>query len=346
MGKTSKIAIQYRYGNLPENFKDLLNNADETDLRILVAIQMLADRENGVVSTDELPELLNIEKSEVAASLKFWRGAGVLELPSATKARTVKQEPTKTENAQVTANEPKQEKQSAHRGGALERSASLGHYSTVELAELMERRKMSAQFVDEAQRIMGKVFRTYDTGILMGIVDQLGFEEEAVLAILAYSVRKGKKTLRYTEQVAMGLYDDGITETYAVIDRIQRIERSGEVIAKIRAMFGASGREMTATEKKLFTTWTEKYAYDIDVIRMAYDITVDSIQKPVPKYTNSILEKWYAEGLRTAEDVKQFLEKPKTADVGAVEKSYDVEDFFEAALQRSYETLESENSEK
>ena len=78
MGKTSKIAIQYRYGNLPENFKDLLNNADETDLRILVAIQMLADRENGVVSTDELPELLNIEKSEVAASLKFWRGAGVL----------------------------------------------------------------------------------------------------------------------------------------------------------------------------------------------------------------------------------------------------------------------------
>ena len=335
MGKASKIEIKYRDGGLPEGLGDVLRNADETDLRILVAVQMLADRETGVASIADLPELLGLERSEVDASVKFWRGAGVLSLASESKRETVRKETaSKQENVQT----PPQP--DAHRGGAVMRTGSLTGYSTAELAELMEKRESSAQFVDTAQRIMGKMFRKYDTEILMGIVDQLGFEEAAVLQILSYAKQKGKTTLRYVEQMSIALYDEGITETHAVIERVNRMERAGEVVAKIRTMFGIGDRELTASEKKLFTAWTEKYAYELDVIRMAYDITVDSIQKPVPKYTNSILEKWYAEGLRSAEDVARYLEKPKPTDAGAVEKSYDVDDFFEAALQRSYENLE------
>ena len=334
MGKTSKIAIKYRYGKLPDQLGEILRNADETDLRILVAVMMMADADGIVASVAELPEHLGLEQSEVDASLKFWRGAGVIGAPSASKTKAAQSDQKGTEA-------PKKEKtvQTAHRGGALERSGALEQYSSSQLADLMEQRKMSAQFVDEAQRIFGKVFRTYDTGILMGIVDQLGFEEEAVLAILAYAARKEKKTMRYVEQVAMTLYDGGVTETFAVIERIDRMEKSGETIAKLRSMFGVGDRELTATEKRLFVAWTEKYAYPLDVIRMAYDITVDNIQKPVPKYTNSILEKWYTEGLRTSDDVKRFLETA-SAPSGSTEKSYDVEDFFEAALRRSYENLQ------
>lgn len=335
MGKTSKIAIKYRYGNLPEHLGEMLRNADETDLRILVAVMMMADADGVVTSVSVLPERLGMEQTEVDASLKFWRGAGVIGAPSAGRAKkTVDATPVSQSSQQPVA------VKTAHRAGVIERSGTLEQYSSSELADLMEKRKMSAQFVDEAQRIFGKVFRTYDTGILMGIVDQLGFEEEAVLAILAYAARKEKKTMRYVEQVALTLYDAGVTETFAVIDRIDRMEKSGEVIAKLRSMFGVGERELTATEKRLFTAWTEKYAYPLDVIRMAYDITVDNIQKPVPKYTNSILEKWYTEGLRTAEDVGRFLETAKPSDTGTTEKSYDVEDFFEAALRRSYENLE------
>lgn len=335
MGKTSKIAIKYRYGSLPEHLGETLRNADETDLRILVAVMMTADADGVVTSVAELPALLGMEQSEVDASLKFWRGAGVIGAPSTGKTKKTADgapgsQPTKKSSAA----------QTAHRGGVIERSGALEQYSSSELADLMEKRKMSAQFVDEAQRIFGKVFRTYDTGILMGIVDQLGFEEEAVLAILAYAARKEKKTLRYVEQVALTLYDAGVTETFAVIERIDRMERSGETVAKLRSMFGVGERELTATEKRLFTAWTEKYAYPLDVIRMAYDITVDNIQKPVPKYTNSILEKWYTEGLRTVDDVKSFLEQASAAPSGSTEKSYDVEDFFEAALRRSYENLQ------
>ena len=337
MGKLTKLLIRYERGSLEEQMSSLLGEADEGDLRVLCALLLLADRETGIAPVGNLSETLNLSQAEIDASIKFWRGAGIVASVSAKSGE-------KTEKKKVAEEKPSAppaEKQTAHRGGALERSGTLSGYTSAELAELMEKRRVSAGFVDEAQQIVGKMFRAYDTGILVGIVDQLGFEEEAVLAILAYSVRRGKKTLRYTEQVAMALYDEGLTDTRSVMDRINRIERSGEIIAKIRVLFGAADREMTANEKKLFTLWTEKYGYDIDVIRMAYDITVDTIQKPVPKYTNSILEKWHTEGLRHAEEVKEYIDRSRgEKDGGVTPKSYDVEDFFEAALQRSYENLQ------
>ena len=45
--KELKIKIKYRYGQLPEGLCELLNNADEADMRILVALMMLADEESG-----------------------------------------------------------------------------------------------------------------------------------------------------------------------------------------------------------------------------------------------------------------------------------------------------------
>lgn len=335
MAKSSKLTIQYRGGALPEQLGALLQNADETDLRVLVVLQMLAD-ENGRVETGEIASLLALSEAEVSASLKFWRGAGVLASGASKKKTAVSNEPT-PEKAPEKAPESVP---TAHRGGVLEQSGSLPSYTSSELADLIEQRRVSAEFIDEAQRVMGKMFRAYDTGVLVGIVDRLGFEEAAVLAILAYMVQKGKKTVRYAEQMAISFYDEGITDTAEVLSRLGRMERAGEVVQKIRVLYGASGRELTTSEKKLFTSWCEKLAFDIDVIRMAYDITVDSIQKPVPKYTNSILEAWHAAGLRTAEEVRAHLEREKKAkDSGVSEKSYDIDEFIEAALKRSYEEM-------
>lgn len=334
MGKTTKLTVRNDNGALPENLTDLLSNADEGDLRLLVAALMLARRESGVFSVDELSALAGMEQNEADASVKFWRGAGLLCSARGNKTSEERKAPKQDieKETKPTA--------MAHRNGVVEKTSALGGYSSAELAALMEQRRVSTQLIDEAQRVMGKIFRSYDVGILVGIVDQLGFEEAAVLSILTYAVSRGKKTLRYVEQMAIAFYDEGLTDTASVVDRISRMERSAETIGKVKALFGMGTRELTATEKRLFTMWTEKYAYDVDVIRMAYDITVDTIQKPVPKYAGSILDKWNAEGLRTAEEVSRYLEREKKVkSSGEIAKSYDVEDFFEAALQRSYEDL-------
>ena len=67
---------------------------------------------------------------------------------------------------------------------------------------------------------------------------------------------------------------------------------------------------------------------------------MDATQKPLPKYADAILEKWHAEGLRTEEEVLAFEQKSKQQkNSGEGEKSYELDDFFEAALKRSLEDL-------
>ena len=57
-------------------------------------------------------------------------------------------------------------------------------------------------------------------------------------------------------------------------------------------------------------------------------------------YTDKILEKWYGQGLRTKEDIEAF-EKNKKDSKGDndPQKSYEIDDFFAAALNRSLKDL-------
>lgn len=349
----AKKIIKYRGGQLPEDLSGILANADENDLRILIALMMAAD-DGGVISEEvSVSDALGLDKSEVNASVKFWRGAGIIG-GSAASGRTKKKEPAqKAENpgdsglsAQGSDNmaaEGKPAIATAHRNGVVESGNDISSYGSGELADLFERRRISAEFMDEAQRVYGKTFNSYEMGIVAGMIDRLDLSEEAVLAILAYVASLGRKPLRYAEKVAIALYDDGYTTAREIVERIAVLERSKELIYKIKHLFGAGGRELSRSERTMFEKWTQRFGYEMDVIRLAYDITVDATHEPAPKYANAILENWYNAGLRTAADVEAFLEaqkaKKEEKSKGEDGKSYDLEDFFEAALQRSFEDL-------
>ena len=78
MGKPTKRTIKYRNASLPKNLDEVLANADENDLRILIALMMAAD-ENGEVGEDfSVEEVLGLDKTSVDASVTFWRGAGII----------------------------------------------------------------------------------------------------------------------------------------------------------------------------------------------------------------------------------------------------------------------------
>lgn len=322
----AKKKLKYKNGEMPANIASILANADEQDLKILVLMMMSAD-DSGEVSEDfSIEEILDVPTEKVNASIKFWSGAGIVGASRATKKKSDEKQTLSV--------------QAAHRNGVVE-SNGVEVYGSAELATLIEKRAVTACFVDEAQKVFGKTFNSYDTNVVVGLVDQYGFEEEAVLAILAYVLRLGKRGVKYAEKIAIGLYDDGYTTASDVLDRINSIEQAKENVYKIKQMFGFGARELTKSEKDIFSKWTQTYGYDTDIIRIAYDITVNSIQKPVPKYTDKIIEKWYSEGLRTLADVEAYEEKKKDApkDSADPQKSYEIDDFFDAALKRSFKDL-------
>jgi DnaD/phage-associated family protein len=338
MGKSSKIYINYDIS--PRERNTALLNADENDLRILAALLLTADDDN-VACTDDLHEQLELEKSDVNASLKFWKGAGVV-----TSSRT-----SRVKVAVGGGEESTEEiASSAHKGGVVARFTGVEEYSNDELAAILEK-NIGSEFIDEAQKAMGKIFNKNEVSKLVGMTEQLGFEPEAILAILSYCVRLGKKSLSYAEKVAISFHDEEIFTAEEIHARIDFLEKRNNVVERVRSLFGFGGRALTTNEKKLFASWTEELGYDFDIIEKAYEITVDTIHEPAPKYTNGILKKWHENGLGTVQEIDAYIEaeKQKSAQTtqnrtqtprgGAKimsEKDKEMEEWFEQRLRNTF----------
>ena len=324
MGRTNKVYINY--GRDVGASLLAVKGADEIDLRILSAILLCADGE-GCAHLSELEEALELDYADIAASVKYWKGAGIIGTA-----------PSKGGQA-----DPERDANPIRRCG-------VESYTTDELVAVLESNDRSG-FIDAAQIALGRIFNKNEVAKLIGIADQLGFEEEAVLAILSYCTRIGKGSLSYAEKVALTFCDEEIFTASEVHSRIDALEKRNDAIEKIRSLYGFGGRALSATEKKLFTSWVEEFKFDIDIIRLAYDITVDSTQSAAPKYTNAILKKWHENGLGTLSEIEAYIESEKdkkqiaatsvrTQKKGGAdkltEKQAEVEDWFEQRLKQSF----------
>ena len=326
----AKRKINYINGNIPEDIADILSNADDRDLKILTLLLMSANENGEFDDSQGFEKMLDVTRAELDSAITFWRGAGVIGVVRAQKKKT-------SEEPEIA---PRVE--SAHRNGVVE-SNGVDGYTSTELVALLQSRSELASFIDEAQMVFGKTFSQKDIEIVVGLVDQYGFEEEAMLEMLAYVRRLDKKGVKYAEKIAIGFYDDGITTTADVTAKIALIEESKEAIYRIKQMFGFGARSLTKGEQAIFEKWLQTYGYSVEVIKLAYDIMINAIQKPVPKYADKIIEKWHCEGFRTFEEVENYekskKENAQPQDKNDSQKSYDLDDFFEAAIQRSFREL-------
>ena len=90
----------------------------------------------------------------------------------------------------------------------------------------------------------------------------------------------------------------------------------------------------------MLASWLS-FGYDINIVRMAYEITVNATGEASVAYANAILEKWNANGWKTASEIEAGMTAEREKREGTVNKkelgnSFDTDDFFEAALQRGF----------
>ena len=322
------VTLLYKKNGMPQSALSAVAAADENDLRLMLALSLTADSDK--LDCAPIAEELGMSESELDASIKYWCGAGLVKKSSAKSSASAKKDETKPKTDNIT-----------HKDGKLERATLLPSYSSSELADLIEKRKITTEFIDEAQRIFGKVFNSHEVAILVGIIDYVGFDEEAVILILSEMVKNDKRSVRYAEKLAFDLYDMGITTADALHDYFCSLEEKKKTENLVRSMFGMSGRALSSSESRFLNSWITKMGYGVEVIRLAYDITIDNTKSPAPSYANAILKKWNELGLRTEDEIKAYLEenkkqKDKSDKDGA---SFDTDDFFDAAIRRTFEEL-------
>ena len=326
MSKNENYKLRVNYGSgvvvLPESVLNVMNSAKKNDICILIAL--LSDVTSDVES---IAQKCGATPEAVEHAIAFWRGAGVISFC---------EEKTVEDKATIAPEKPKAKSTKTCKCADL---GELPNYTTTEIANMVESDRDIALMIDECERALGKILRVGEIAKLIALRDYLGFAPDYIIALCEHCAKIGKNTVRYLETTAVALYDDGITDKETLDEHLRRAQEKHDIEIQIRSLFGMNmNRALTAKEKKIIEDWTVTYCYGIEVIKLAYEITVDTIKEANLNYANGILQRWYAAELKTEEDIKAQLEADaKVKGEPAAGKSFDSTDFFEAALRRSYE---------
>lgn len=323
-----KLKIDGKQNNpiLPRAVEPLLADADAADLRVLI-YAALRDADGEDFEPKDAAEALALTESEVRSSVKFWRGAGLLGVsrrPAAEKADTAVS--AAAADVPAPADKPLRNKAPMQLSGA----------------ELCRVAKENADFSDllhAAQQTAGWIFNESEIGIVASLYASLHLPGEFILNLIGYYVCKKEMPLRYVEKVAYDLCDKGITTPAALEEWLRRREESETHEGIVRRLFGLGQRTLTEKERAAVDSWFGLLGYGEDMVRAAYEKTVNTIGKASIAYASSILRAWHEAGYKTPADVEaaKGTKRAKPAAKGGKQpQSFDTEDFFEKAIRRSY----------
>ncbi len=301
---------------LPCTLVEHIDKATKRDISILLELfaTPLSFLDLDAAAT-ALAAKMKISVDEVHTAISFWKGTGVICVEHGEQQGTLPAPVVSTPAALP--------------------EKGLPHYNSEELSAILQRRRELSALINDAQQAFGKVFNTSEIAVIAGLVDYLGLEEEYVLLLLTHCRSMGKKSLRYVEKKAIELHDQGVHGVGELEEKLHRIEMMAGAIGRVRTLFGITSRALTSKEKAMVERWICVMQLDDAMLERAYEITVDTKGEASMAYTNGILERWYAEGYRTLQDVDKAVAEYKRKKAGKG-SSFDVDEFFEAALKRTY----------
>lgn len=179
------------------------------------------------------------------------------------------------------------------------------------------------------EHFLARPVTSMDVKTITYIYEYYRLPADVILMAIQYCAGKGKNSIKYIESVCIGWYDQGIVnhtlaEEYLKLSNEQKSNEN-----KIKKMFGITGRTLIASEEKFIRTWFLEYRFDLDVIQLAYEKTVQNTGKVAFAYTNKILTNWHEKGFKTLKDILQNesprSRKKKTS--GGGNNSYDLDEY-------------------
>lgn len=195
--------------------------------------------------------------------------------------------------------------------------------------ELEKRVKESSDvqlLISETERNFGKNLIPSEASALVSLYDWAGLSVDIILMIIGYCASIGKTNMRFVEKLAFEWIDKGIDSHETVAIHIKQLTEKSANESAVKTTFGIYNRSLTTKEKNFIHSWFVDMRFDIDMIKLAYEKTIDSTNNMSFGYINKILTSWNEKGIRTPaqaeEEQKNYTDSRKNQQSNP---SYDLE---------------------
>lgn len=308
---------------------DILRHLADADADELKALIMIAAAEDGV------PDLAaaGMTEKEFESAASFLRGAGLISADGKGKAPKKKTESAALQEKFAEKEDKNEEVASGVRKVRVLRRDVTPEYTSNEISQMMREDQLLASLIDACQQTLGKTFNSSENNVLIAMHRSLDLDGEYILMLLAYCAEKDKRNLTYIQRMAAGLVEQGVLTPSQLEEELMRREELASADSVLRRIFGIGGRALTKKESEIFTLWICDRKHSTDLIKEAFDRTVAKTGKASVPYCNTILEDWFANGIKTPEEARNASLGKKSP--SQVRGSFETDDFFGAALNRS-----------
>ena len=162
----------------------------------------------------------------------------------------------------------------------------------------------------EVQRLLGRSLNTEELKILLGFIRYLGFGPEVISVLVCYCKDRARQkgslrnpSLRTIEKEAYAWAERGIDSVEEAAAYIQAQNVRNSRLYRLMQILQIRGRSLTAAEERYAQSWLDM-GMEEELLSMAYERTCLNTGGLNWAYMNKILQRWNAQGLRTAEDVR------------------------------------------
>ncbi len=213
--------------------------------------------------------------------------------------------------------------------------SARAQYDSEEIADAIDGEADFKDAVDFAADKLEKQLNRNDLNTLYTMYDYYGMPADFICGVLEYCVSINRRSLSYIFNTAIGIQSEGV-ESYTDLEEYLKHRRTADnKSARFRSLCGWGERELSAKERNYTNRWFGELRLGFEIVKYAYDITVDNTGKVSLPYMSKIIEKWHKAGIRTVEEAKkQEGEKPKKQQRGGADA--EVEKLLAAAAEKGY----------
>ena len=265
---------------VPTQVASLLPQCSGTALKVLLQI-LSAPQEP--ISSSRLSGLLGYPPADVEEALDYWCKQGLL---------------------------------ASHQNFQQEESEQLSFLPKPKVRRISTRRSMTNQemellcvndpnvsyLIQEAQSMLGRPLSSPERETLCSFYYYDDLSVEYLMLVLMYCVNQDKTNFRYFEKVVSNMLEKEV-DSYDKAERyLENYAEQEQNEGLVRSAFGIHDRALTTKEKSYISSWFEDFGYDISIIKLAYERTIDNIGKQSFPYTNKILSAWHEKGIKDARE--------------------------------------------
>ena len=277
-------------GIVADNFLKLATGGQ---LKVLLYIIRSSGKD---ITAEDISAGTGISAQEAGEAILFWQQANVLASDAEIPASIMQPAAPAPQPAQEPA------RQAEPQPEAKPVPARMPLLSPSDIAQLISGSPDITELFTAAESALGPLNHTMQNALIT-MYTHLGLKKEVILILLNYCKSIEKTNSAYIEKIAYSWAESEINSLEAAQDEVERLSLAHDYSGMVMKQFEMK-RRPTSGQMAFVEQWRAA-GFTPELLHLAYERTIDNIDKLSFSYINKILLSWKDSGFRTAEEVEK-----------------------------------------